>query len=438
MSRTLYSLVVWLAACGTTTPEGPPSSPPTEAAAPINTDAAPQSRMERFEIQGGMGPAQIAAFEPVVPTRDGRTPTPLPDEDRYKSTAAFLEQLVRTRAAEPDNPWAIGHGLVAVGEDLTLSNGRLAVDHVFETYAERFEVDGHSFVRFPRKKGSVRVEPHAALMLKAMTEAGVSPDRPVTVQGKPATVADLYRGVLISAAVDPKTGRSTFTSPNDMPWALQALATWAPRDKDLEWTAANGTRMSLDDFSMLNASVLLAESQPLFDAIQAGAELQKRGQGIFKFTCGGAHLLQGTAYAIGRGHTTALGRKGMQGQVVLMFWRLPAELKIYDDLMQRIDKEEHMILLLVQRLKFTGHFLETMHKMAILGIYTPSPEQQQVLVGAADQITLTVKALQSRGVFDRLDQIRSENEQLYLDIVGDSAHALRGMRLAMGTASLKH
>ncbi|HCH61945.1 MAG: hypothetical protein CL927_15250 [Deltaproteobacteria bacterium] len=424
-----------LVACGSSAPS---SSREPQTRIDPTIEAEVENRTERFEIGGGMDAGQIAAFEPVLPKRDGRTPTPLPAEDRYKSTAAFLEQVVRQRAAEPDNPWAIGHGLVAVGKDLVLSNGKPAVDHVFESYAERFEVDGHAFVRFPRKKGTVRVEPHAALMLKAFTEAGVSPNRTVTVQGAPATVADLYRGVLISAAVDPASGKSTFSSPNDMPWALQALATWAPPNDDLHWEAINGTVMSLDDFAMLNASVLLAESQPLFDTIQAGAALEKRGQGVFKFTCGGAHLLQGTAYAIGRGHTTALGQKGIQGQVVLMFWRLPAELKIYDDLMKRIDKEEHMVLLLVQRLKFTGHFLETMHKMAILGLYTPSPSQQQMLTGAADQVSLTVKALQSRGVFDRLDEIRAQNEQLYLDIVGDSAHALRGLRLAMGTDGLQY
>jgi hypothetical protein len=397
-----------------------------------------EQSQEVFKVAGGMDAAKIAAFQPVMPQTDGRTPVPLPAESRYETISAFLERVVRQRGGEPHNPWAIGHGLVAVGKDLLLTNGKPAVDHVFEEYAQSFEVDGHRFVRFPRKKGDVRVEPHAALMLKALTESGVSPDRAVVVQGKPATVADLYRGVLISSSVDTKSGRSTFTSPNDMPWALQALATWAPPGKDLHWESVNGTVMSLNDFAMLNASVLIAESQPLFDTIQAGAALEKRGQGVFKFTCGGAHLLQGTAYAIGRGHTTELGRKGMQGQIALMFWRLPAELTIYDNLMQRIEKEEHMVLLLVQRLKFTGHFLETMHKMAILGLYTPTPEQERLLIGAADQITLTVQALQSRGVFDNLDSIRAKDEQLYFDIIGDSAHALRGLRLATGQDGLRH
>lgn len=393
---------------------------------------------ETFQGGGGINTASIAALTPVVPEREATTPVPLPKEERYSRTATFLRAQVQKRATDPNTPWTIGHGMIALGPDLVLSNGQPAVEHLFATYARRFEVDGHTFVRFPRKVGGTRVEPHAALMLKIFTESGVSPDRTVMVEGHEHTVADLYRGVLVGSAIDPVKGTSTFTSPNDMPWALQALATWAPEGNDLKWRASNGTQMSLVDLGVLNASVLMAESQPLFDTMQAGAALQKRGQGLFGFTCGGAHLLQGTAYAAGRGYTSELAKKGLQGQVALMFWRLSGELQVYDDLMRRIDKEEHMHLLLVQRLKFTGHFLETMHKMAILGFYQPTPEQQRVLQGAADQVVLTVKALDEQGVYKRIDAIRATNEQLYFDLVGDSAHALRGLELAMGTATLRY
>lgn len=412
---------------------------PTEAPPPEVVEEVPTANTETFQVAGGMTAAKIAALVPAPPTRQSTTPVPLPPEDRYKSTAAYLEAFLKARAADPTNPWAIGHGMLALGPDFVLSNGRPAIDHVFETYAERFTVDGHGFVRFPTTKGSTRVEPHTGLMLKALTEIGVSPDRAVTVAGTPATVADLYRGVLVHASVDPRTGRSSFSSPNDMPWALQALATWAPvsgEKPDLRWQAEDGTQMSLLDLSMLTTSVLVAESQPLFDSMKAGAALEKRGQGVFKFTCGGAHMLQGAAYANARGFTSDLSRKGIQGQVPLMFWRLTNELQVYDDLMKRIDKEEHLVLLLVQRLKFTGHFLETMHKMAIEGYYTPDEQQLRYLQGAADQVVLTVKALESRGVFTNLDAIRARDEQLYLDVIGDSAHALRGLRLAMGTGQL--
>jgi hypothetical protein len=39
---------------------------------------------------------------------------------------------------------------------------------------------------------------------------------------------------------------------------------------------------------------------------------------------------------------------------------------------------------------------------------------------------------------DNLASLRQGNEQLYLDIVGDSAHAVRGMELALGRASIAY
>jgi hypothetical protein len=188
--------------------------------------------------------------------------------------------------------------------------------------------------------------------------------------------------------------------------------------------------MVLDDLATFTTSVLVAESQPLFQAMEAGAALQKRKQGVFAFTCGGAHLLQGTAYAVARGRSTDLAYKAIQGQIPLLYWRLPQELKVYDDATSRAP--QHARVLLVQRLKFLGHWLETAHKLAILGFYAPTAEQQRSLDGAAQQLALTVEALEQQGMFGAMDQIRAEDEQLYLDLIGDSAHALHALRIARG------
>ncbi len=442
--RTALLALLLLGACGdsdeATAPATPPADPPPAA-------AAPAARTETFTARGtaastapALTAADIATLAPVAPTGAGRTPAPLPADDRYRRTVDKLVGVLQAHAGDPENPWAIGHGMLALGPDFALQNGKNATDHLFETYAEGFEVDGHRFLRFPRARGQQRVEPHASLMLKVLAETGASPDRPVVVDGQPHTLADLYRGALISASIDPVKNRSSFSSPNDMPWALQALATWAPPPPDgaetLRWVAADGTVMSLQDFALFNTSVLVQESQFLFEAMQAGATFQKRGQGVFGFTCGGAHLLQGVAYAAGRGHRTELSDKALQAQVALMFWRLPQELKIYDEIMKKLDNPQHMVMLLIQRLKFTGHFLETMHKMAILGIYQPTPQQAALLKGAADQVVLTVQALDEQGVYGELPALRKASEQMYLDMIGDSAHAVRGLRLAMGTDTL--
>ena len=68
----------------------------------------------------------------------------------------------------------------------------------------------------------------------------------------------------------------------------------------------------------------------------------------------------------------------------------------------------------------------------------PTPEQAKMMQGAADQVALTVQGLQSRGVYDNLDALRKTNEQLYLDVIGDSAHALHGLKLAMGEDGVRY
>jgi hypothetical protein len=266
-------------------------------------------------------------------------------------------------------------------------------------------------------------------MLKAMVEAGVSPDRPVTVQGRPHTVGDLYRGAVLASWLVPARNHSSFSSPNDMPWTVPALSAWAPPGMFF-WTAIDGTPMSLDDLATFTTSVLVAESQNLFQAMEAGAQMQKRKKGVFAYTCGGSHLLQGTAYAVARGRSTDLAFKAVQGQIPLHYWRLPQELRVYDEATARAP--QHAQVLLVQRLKFLGHWLETAHKLAVLGFYAPTEEQKKQMSGAAQQLALTVEALEQQGVYGAMERLRTEDEQLYLDVIGDSAHALHALRIASG------
>ena len=135
--------------------------------------------------------------------------------------------------------------------------------------------------------------------------------------------------------------------------------------------------------------------------------------------------------ALARGYGNDQARALFMKQPELWFYRLPRELAIYDAAMKRFGETE-ALRLLVQRLKFTGHFLESMHKLAAMGFYVPTSEQQAALDGVALQVALTLEALHKEGVFDRMPQLRAEDEQLYLDIVGDSAHALHGLHIALG------
>ncbi|MEL6346288.1 MAG: hypothetical protein AAFV53_24470 [Myxococcota bacterium] len=419
------TLLLLLLAC-TTDPTPEPASEPEPApdvSPPAPTTPATPATPTVWSREN------IAGFSPALPSHHAKTPAVLEETPAITQTIARLEAVVDARAGDPGNPWAIAHGLLAQGADWKLTNGEPAVDWLFAEYAETFPVSGRAYVRFPEARGDVRIEPHAEMILKVLTEIGVSPDHSVMVGGEPYTVADLYRGSLLNNYLQPERNHSSFHSTDDMAWALQGLAAWAP--SKMVWVAADGTPMALDSFTNFNVAVLHKEMEDVAQAMKTGGTFERNGQGIFRYTCGGAHLLQGAGFAVARGFGDEKITPIFAQQIDLAYYRYGRELKIYNDAMQRYG-EEYMTQLVVQQLKFTGHFLESMHKLAAMGLYTPSPAQKKVLEDAATRVALNVDRLHRMGIYDNLDALRAKNEQLYLDVIGDSAHALHGLKIALG------
>jgi len=346
-----------------------------------------------------------------------------------------MGQIVDQYAADPTNPWAIAHALLARGPQLRLTNDKDAIDWLFSEFAEEFTAGTQTLIRFPARRDGISIEPHTDLMLKVLTEIGVNPDRVVTVSGNPYPIADLYRGSLIRSHLQPYENRSSYKSSDDIPWSTQALATWAP--SQLTWLSEDGTGMNLNQLASFGVAVLEQETAFMTQAMASGAEFDRNGQGIFNYTCGGAHLIQGTGYTLARGFGDPSLRPTFVKQIPLMFYRLPRELAIYDAAMRRFGTT-HTTALLIQRLKFSGHFLETMHKLAALGFYVPSQEQNLALEGAAKQVALAIEGLSQSGVLDNLNTLRQTNEQQYLDIIGDSSHAVYALQLAMGDRGIRY
>ncbi|MFT5460960.1 MAG: hypothetical protein ACI9K2_007481, partial [Myxococcota bacterium] len=98
---------------------------------------------------------------------------------------------------------------------------------------------------------------------------------------------------------------------------------------------------------------------------------------------------------------------------------------------------EYRLKLVVQRLKFLGHFTESAHKLAAVGLLEPDEAQARILAAVLSGLVDTVSALEASGVLDKLPELRASDEQLYLDVIGDSAHAMRGIDLATGASSLR-
>ena len=147
---------------------------------------------------------------------------------------------------------------------------------------------------------------------------------------------------------------------------------------------------------------------------------------------GGQHLIQGVSHAVARGHGGTDGHRIVREQAILLGWRLPRELAQLDAAAKA--RTKLALRLHIQRLKLTGHTLETLHKLSATGLLPA--ELKAHLRPIAIEVVRSVQILQARGVFARLDKVRAGDEQLYLDVVGDACHALRGLHLAIGTAGV--
>lgn len=386
----------------------------------------------------------------AVPT-EHKTPFPYDAKPGDIEVIKVLKDVVYTHARDPKNPWAISHALLAMGPDAELTNQRNAVEYLFEEYAEPFTVCDQTLLRFPASRGSIRIEPHTDLILKALTENGVSPEKKVSVKGQTFTVGDLYRGSLHRAwVVGNETGfgpdgasRDTTAHWNDVPWALQGLSSYA--SPGLAWKAAGGRAMTMDGFTHAAVERLDQETQALQIARQSGQTFNKqdasRAGGLVSMTCGGAHMVQGVGHALGRGFGEATDKARFDEQVQILFWRYRAELDTYTRALET--QPRYRTLLMMQRLKFLGHFVETTHKLAMLGLLNPDPQQRAIMNEATGQLLATTMVLVKTGIFQNLGKLMDPktpqvydgvitNEQLYLDYVGDSAHAYRGLDLAIG------
>ncbi len=394
-------------------PSAPPSTPPAAAA---------------------WSSANIRELLPVAPTRAGSVSRPVPALPDYDRALATLSAVVERYAGDPENPWAIMHGVLARGPEFRLADERVGLAHVFAAYAEPRLFGSLNLLSFPKTRNGKPVEPHTDLVLKNMTEVGVLPEASFPVGAGVATAADLYRATLLKTWIRMAENKLSFDGFNDMPWGLQALAAWAPSE-DLRWVAEDGTSMDMDIFTDFTVAVLHKESKFMFQSMAAGQDFERKGQPLFSYACGGAHLVQGASFAVARGFGRPESRKAVTAQAALLFYRLPIELRIYDDTMKKM--RQHREKLLVQRMKFLGHWLETMSKLEILGFFTPDDIQAATIEGAAQNLVITVRAIEDEGLLADMTALRTRDEQLYLDLVGDSAHAIRGLELALGRQSLK-
>lgn len=361
---------------------------------------------------------------------------PLILRPEHDATLLFLRAFLEKQLENADEPWKLAHAILALGKDAKLKDGSSPIEAIFKKHAHWSKIGSVDVVQFEKfTDGRLKknpVEPHRDLLLKVMTELHYSAGLEVVVEGVPINLEEYYNMRLYSNYLLPAANQSSYSSTNDLAWSLQALSTWAP--EDLTWKAHDTYAMSMDDFVLFAAVVLEKESKTLIDAMKSGAGFTKDGKGIFSYTCGGSHLLQAVAHGYGMGFGGDRVKEILEVQNELLYYRFVRELNIYDQLMK--SNPDYKQVLLLQRLKFVGHFLESVAKMIVLAEEEPRPKHLEIIQGAADQLTLTVEALRREGLFLHVDRLRTKNHQQHLDLIGDAAHAVYGLELISAKRSL--
>ena len=318
-------------------------------------------------------------------------------------------------AAGPDDPWAVCHGVRAMGRNFKLQDGRQAVDWLLETQLVSVVANGTSVLSFP-----VSVEAHPNMFLKTLLEAGVPLDHRFKHRAEVRTVGEVVQGA--HALFRPA---QVLSQPNMLPWSLIAFArTTSPARP--RWTNAWGESV---DFPLVVESALrLMEtaSLPLTKAMREERSESVRAP-VHEFTCGGAHMLYALLSTAETGHAGAEQVERILEQADVMLWRLRADLALIKRFYrERSAQPGAYWYALDAELKLLGHGEECLALGVRRGLVKLDNQKQRQRREAVATLRQRIADMQRRD----MTEARALNRELFRQLVGDACHARHGLTLA--------
>jgi hypothetical protein len=329
--------------------------------------------------------------------------------------------VVRERCLTPGaEPWALVHGLLVAGAEAEVG-GEPAVERLVRDGAT---LDAQGLPGFPKQHKGRLVEPHPGTFAKVLLELGVDLDRRLPTQlDRPLTLRHLAEAE--GRRARPGQGELPF---HNEAWQLEVLAhladddaTWAERLPALRQEAL----ATLSANQAYFAEHLGADAKPYtkpytkVDGRPAPAE-------IHRYFCGGLHFFQ----AVQRLHGAEVPPV-LADQYAILRARIHLEGDYWEAKTEQVAERyegaqllQHLQLIGSQQLKLQGHALETLYRALAAGALQRDAALDADLEEGWQRLSRTVLGLEARGVFGRLDAVRDQAPQLYLDLVGDSAHAL--------------
>jgi hypothetical protein len=271
------------------------------------------------------------------------------------------------------------------------------------------------------------VEPHPYLILKTLVELGAEDALLVARDGQPLRVEQLRREMLAA-----EHAPATEAEWHQYAWRLDvSLRYWASLPADSAERAALApaleaalARLEADD------AVLASAAEPrAFDGDRPMGAAKRNKSAIYGHPCGGLHFVQAVLRGVALAGSPALRARAEQ-QVRLLLARYAAERALYASALQ--SHPQAALILLAQQLKFFGHLLETLAVAENALGQSAASQLASDVRGAREQaaadLIATVVELRQRNAYAQLAELRAQNPQLRLDLIGDACHAIHGLR----------
>jgi hypothetical protein len=342
-------------------------------------------------------------------------------------TLGILTQVVEDYCRDASEPWAAVHGVLANGKEFKLSDKRPALETSILTHV-KIEKGRLTFEGF--KKNGEPVEPHPGLFAKVALEVGDKLD------------SDALKKMGIDAnrlAKDALANLDLTQSLHNQEWMLELLFRVGAADKQ---KAGAEKALKLLETEQSYIEPFLKNRSRSIETFEKKAHRVKGrpvADAIHRYYCGGTHLFHAVTLAISKDFLGADGKKRYAKQMQILLFRAQAESrywdrqmgKVYEAKMSRGQRAYYLDLFYTQKLKILGHCLESWHKARLWKAYVASKDDHKYVVQITKELESTVEAIESRGLFRRIPQlqIKKQTRQMRRDLIGDSAHALYGLKL---------
>lgn len=326
------------------------------------------------------------------------------------------EGIIERYSTVPEDPWAVAHGIRAMGRGFKVRGGQIAVDHLLERVLASVPAGGARVLAF---SPDVEVHPNAFLA-EALIEPGVPLDHGFTHEGRRRTLGDVVEGA--RARFRP---REVSGVPNALPWSLITFARTTSPVRP-RWTNAWGEAVDLDAVVEHALGLLEEASRPIARAMQEDRPESAKAP-VHALTCGGTHMVYALLTAVQAGFVGVDRVERMRRQMDLLVWRLGADVA----LIERFYKERAghggaWWYEVDAKLKLLGHAEECLAFGVRRGVVALTPAQQAQRGAAVRKVRRMLADLERRD----LGEAKALDRELFRQLIGDTCHARHGLTLA--------